>query len=143
MSTSVSIATAALVQDGRVLMVHRHPQRQAYPGSWGLPGGHLEPGELSRDAVSRECFEEIGVHVHDPVPIPMVLADTNLDMHAFLVTHWTGTPTNAAPHEHDDLRWFSASELPQLKLAHPESLPNILIAIQTAAEVPGASQPGR
>lgn len=108
--------------------------REAYPDRWGLPGGHVEPGELSHEAVSRECLEEIGVHVHDPLPIPMVVADTNLDTTAFLVTRWTGEPVNAAPEEHDDLRWFSPSELAQLKLAHPETLPNILSAIQIATE---------
>lgn len=134
MGTPISIATAALVRNGLVLMVHRHPMREAYPDRWGLPGGHVEPGGLSHEAVSRECLEEIGVHVHDPLPIPMVVADTNLDTTAFLVTRWTGEPVNAAPEEHDDLRWFSPRELAQLKLAHPETLPNILSAIQIATE---------
>ena len=134
MSTPISIATAVLVRHGRVLMVHRQPMRQAYPDRWGLPGGHVEPGERSDEAVSRECLEEIGVQVHDPLPIPMVVADTNLYMTAFLVTSWTGEPVNAAPEEHDDLSWFSPNELTQLELAHPETLPNILTAIQAAYE---------
>lgn len=85
----------------------------------------------------------IGVRVHDPLPIPMVVADTSLDMHAFLVTRWTGEPVNAAPEEHDDLRWFGPTELAQLELAHPETLPNILSAIQIATEEPHAPQPDR
>lgn len=130
----IPIPIATLVRNGLVLMVHRHPMREAYPDRWCLPGGHVEPGELSHEAVSRECFEEVGVQVHDPLPIPMVVADTNLDMTAFLVMRWTGEPVNAAPEEHDDLRWFSPSELGQLKLAHPETLPDILGAIQIATE---------
>ncbi|MDQ2850741.1 MAG: NUDIX domain-containing protein [Actinomycetota bacterium] len=143
MGTPVSIATAVLVRNGLVLMVHRHSMRQAYPDCWGLPGGHVEPGELAYEAVSRECLEEIGVQVRDLLPIPMVVADTNLDMHAFLVRRWTAEPVNAAPEEHDDLRWFSPSELAQLKLAHPETMPNILSAIRIATDEPDAFQPGR
>ncbi|TWP37242.1 NUDIX domain-containing protein [Leekyejoonella antrihumi] len=134
MGTQISIAAAVLVRNGLVLMVHRHPMRQACPDRWGLPGGHVEPSELPHEAVSRECLEEIGVHVHDPRPIPMVVADTDVDMTAFLVTRWTGEPVNAAPEEHDDLRWFSPGELALLKLAHPETLPNMLSAMQIATQ---------
>jgi 8-oxo-dGTP pyrophosphatase MutT (NUDIX family) len=53
-------------------------------------------------------------------------------MHAFLVTRWDGEPVNAAPDEHDDLRWFHPSDLPDLNLAHPANLPNLLYAVQIA-----------
>lgn len=64
----------------------------------------------------------------------MTVSDLTLDLHAFLVTRWTGEPVNAAPEEHDDLRWFRPSELADVKLAHPASLASILSAIQVAAE---------
>lgn len=31
-----------------------------HPGSWGLPGGRMEAGESLRDAMFRECREELG-----------------------------------------------------------------------------------
>jgi 8-oxo-dGTP pyrophosphatase MutT (NUDIX family) len=31
-----------------------------HPGSWGLPGGKIEPGEIMLDAMFRECQEELG-----------------------------------------------------------------------------------
>jgi 8-oxo-dGTP diphosphatase len=64
----------------------------------------------------------------------MTVSDPTLDMHAFLVTRWEWEPANAAPEEHDDLRWFRPSDLPDLKLAHPASLSNILSAVQVAAD---------
>jgi 8-oxo-dGTP pyrophosphatase MutT (NUDIX family) len=54
-------------------------------------------------------------------------------MHAFLVTHWDGEPVNAAPEEHDDLRWFRPDDLADLRLAHPASLSSILRAVQVAS----------
>ena len=104
MAAQIQIAVAALVRDGQVLLVQRHPSRPAYPDCWDLVGGHVESGELPREAVSRECLEELGVHVHDPLPVPMTVSDPTLDIHAFLVTRWEGEPVNAAPEEHDDLR---------------------------------------
>lgn len=96
-------AVAALVRDGLVLLVHRHPERESYPDCWDLVGGHVEAGESLREAVIRECFEELGVRAHDPLPIPMTFDDPDLDVHAFLVTRWDGEPVNAAPDE----RWSS------------------------------------
>lgn len=126
----ITIAVAALVRDGLVLLVHRHPSRRAYPDCWDLVGGHVEPGEQPHQAIARECLEELGVHVHAPLPIPMTISDPNLNLHAFLVTRWEAEPVNAAPEEHDDLRWFRPDELANLKLAHPASLSSIRGAIQ-------------
>jgi 8-oxo-dGTP diphosphatase len=128
------IAVAALVRDGLVLMVHRHPTRRAYPDCWDLAGGHIDPGESPLRAVSRECREELGVYIHDPLPIPITVSDPTLDMHAFLVTRWEGEPVNAAPGEHDDLRWFRPRDLAGLKLAHAASLSSIVSALQVATE---------
>ena len=124
------IAVAALVRDGRVLLVHRHASRQWYPDCWDLVGGHVEPGELARRAVVRECLEELAVRVHDPQPMPMTIADPTLEMHAFLVTRWEGEPVNAAPEEHDDLRWFRPGDLADVRLAHPAGLSSILRAVR-------------
>ena len=130
----IPISVAALVRYGLVLLVHRHPSRQWYPDCWDLVGGQVESGELPHQAVGRECLEELGVHVHNPVPIPMTISDPTLAMHAFLVTRWDGEPVNAAPEEHDDLRWFRPSDLADLKLAHPASLSSILSAVQVATD---------
>lgn len=128
MSTPVAIATAALIRDGRVLMVHRNPKRRWYPDCWDLVGGHIEPGESPEQAVIRECGEELGVRIFDPRPIPMTFTDPGIEMNAFVVEHWEGEPVNAAPDEHDQLRWFEPAELAHLKLADPASLPDILKA---------------
>jgi len=134
MSARIPIAVAALVRDGQGLLVHRHPSREWYPDCWDLVGGHVEIGESPQEAVIRECIEELGVRVHDPMPIPMAFNDLTLDVHAFLVTHWAGEPGNTAPDEHDDLRWFSPTELAGLKLADPASLSGILSALEIATE---------
>lgn len=128
----MQIAVAALVRDGLVLLAHRRPSRRWYPDCWDLVGGHVEAGESSHEAVIRECFEELGVHVQDPRPIPMLFSDPTLVLHAFLVTSWQGEPVNAAPEEHDDLRWFLPGDVAGLTLADPASLTSIVDAVQVA-----------
>ena len=43
-------------------------ERGPYAGSWLLPGGRIEPGELAADAARREALEESGCVVGDVVP---------------------------------------------------------------------------
>lgn len=54
-------ASAIIFRDDHVLIVERG--KGALPGTWSLPGGHIEPGEKARDAAARELFEETGLAV--------------------------------------------------------------------------------
>lgn len=116
---TIHIAAAALVREGRVLLGHRHPQRRWYPDCWDVIGGHVEPGETAEQAVRRECREELGVEIDVAVPVDIGFSDPNLTMTTFVVTRWRGEPTNSAPDEHDDLRWFTPEEVAGLTLADP------------------------
>lgn len=125
-----AIAVAALVRDRRILLVHRNPQRRWYPDCWDLVGGHIESGESPRDAVQRECAEEVGVRVIRLEPMPLRTSDPAIDIHGFLIKEWTGEPANLAPDEHDDLRWFTKDEIPGLVLADSATMPDILAALE-------------
>lgn len=59
----VEVVVGALVREGRVLLVHRRPDKRAYPDIWDLPGGVIEDGESELDALARELHEELGVQV--------------------------------------------------------------------------------
>jgi 8-oxo-dGTP pyrophosphatase MutT (NUDIX family) len=51
--------TALLVKDGLVLAVSRKND----PNDFGLPGGKIDPGETSDQALARELKEETGLEV--------------------------------------------------------------------------------
>jgi 8-oxo-dGTP diphosphatase len=111
------VVVGALVRDERVLLVHRRPDKWAYPDIWDLPGGVVEAGESELEALTRELREELGVQiVTDSVShlcrLTVGHADAPAVLSAWLVPDWRGTPTNVAPEEHDDLGWFSLEELP-------------------------------
>ncbi len=107
------VVGTALVQGGRLLVQQRrYPARDA--GRWELPGGRVEPGEGERDAVIRECEEELGVGV---VPTGRVGTDVPLRNGMLLRVH-TAEPADpdAEPRavEHREVRWASAAELAAL-----------------------------
>lgn len=101
------VVGAALVRGGRVLMVHRSPQRRWYPDVWDLPGGHVEAGE----------------------PIARTTAQ-DLVMDVWAVDAWMGEPVNAAPDEHDDLEWLTPQDLIGRALAHPDLTGQVRRALQ-------------
>lgn len=129
------VVVAALVREGRVLLVHRSPNRRAYPGVWDLPGGHIETGETELAALTREMHEELGVHIATDSATRLCRLDAGrggepVRLSAWLVGQWQGIPTNVAPDEHDEIRWFQPGELPPL--AHE------LLGTALAEAIPGA-----
>jgi len=127
----VEIALAALVQNGKILLGHRHPARRWYPDCWDLIGGHIEATESPEQAVRRECREEIAVEVSQLRSVEVGFTGPTFVPHAFLVTGWVGRPTNAAPDEHDALGWFTGDDLARLRLVDPhyyDWLPTLLTA---------------
>lgn len=114
------VVFGALVRDGRVLLCHRHPGRRYYPDVWDLPGGHIEPGEDPAAALRRELREELGIEAIESTPLDVPVVVPGALTECFVVRSWTGTPSNLAPDEHDDLRWVLPADLASLKLAVPE-----------------------
>jgi mutator protein MutT len=115
------IVTAVLRRNGRILLCHRTPRRQAFPNLWGLPGGHIDPGEAAESALVRELAEELGITIPQPSHAPaMVFATDELRMRVWLIQAWTGIPTNLAPEEHDRLIWADLDQALDLDLAHPD-----------------------
>jgi 8-oxo-dGTP diphosphatase len=59
----VDVAVGILLQpDGAFLLTSR-PQGKVYAGYWEFPGGKLEGDESVAQALTRELYEELGVHV--------------------------------------------------------------------------------
>lgn len=57
---TLQIAVAVLEREGRWLLQLRDDiEGIVFPGTWGLFGGHLDPGETPEQGVRRELIEEI------------------------------------------------------------------------------------
>ena len=111
------VVLGALVRDGHVLLVHRRPDKRANPDVWDVPGGVMEAGESELQALARELHEELGVRITESGTTHLGrkafrFADDRVLLSTWLVRKWDGTPTNVAPEEHDDLRWFDLRDLP-------------------------------
>jgi 8-oxo-dGTP diphosphatase len=129
-----TVVLGALVRDGHVLLALRRADKRAYPGVWDLPGGEVEAGESEPAALARELREELGVEVrpgaasHLARVVVAPAGDDEVTLSAWLVREWSGTPTNAAPEEHDDLAWFALDQLPPP--VHPPLRAALLAAVR-------------
>lgn len=68
-SPALSIAAALIQRDGKYLIGQR-PEHKPQGGYWEFAGGKLKPGETQRQALVRECREELDVLVQ---PAKLVL----------------------------------------------------------------------
>ncbi len=105
-----------LDEENRAILLGRKTQKIG-KGCWNGPGGKINPGELEREAVIREVYQEIGVNVLgsdlDKVAI-LVISDEGyeepLEVHVFLSRKWEGCPWESS--ELIDLKWLHLGNLP-------------------------------
>ncbi|TFD02738.1 NUDIX hydrolase [Cryobacterium sinapicolor] len=115
------VSCGLLVRAGHVFLVHRSPSKAWFPDVWDLPGGHVEAGESSQQALVRELREELGVEITPPGGNALLTrraADVLLEV--WRVDAWDGDIVNAAPDEHDAFGWFSLDEAMSSDLADDE-----------------------
>ncbi len=123
MTAEHEIVCGLLVREGRVLLCHRRADRAFYPDVWDFPGGHVEEGESPEAALARELSEELGITIPSPADPPIArFVDTEQDLRVWLIDEWTGSVVNAAPEEHDEIRWFTSAQVEGIAIADEDYL---------------------
>ncbi len=112
------VVGAAIVDDLDAptrLLAARRTEPPALAGGWELPGGKVDPGEGTLEALHREVAEELGVEVQlgDLVAGPLDRGrwplGTRFAMTVHLAVVTWGVP--APIEDHDLLRWLARDEL--------------------------------
>ncbi len=102
---------AALIRDGDRFMICQRPEGKARALLWEFVGGKVEPGETQREALIRECREELGVTVAVGelfMELEHVYPDIVITLSLFNAVIESGTPRLL---EHNDLRWIRVEEI--------------------------------
>lgn len=107
---------AAIVQDGRLLLVRRLRAPEA--GCWGLPGGKVDWLEPVEQAVRREIEEELAIRLTALALLCVVdQIDAQHGEHwlapVYLAETFEGQVRNVEPEKHSDVAWFALDSLPE------------------------------
>ena len=107
--------------NGREVLLHLRQNTGYMDGCWDFAGsGHVDENETARQAVARECLEELGITV-DPADAEFVHlchrvaggdGRTYYDL-CFVIRKYDGTPAVMEPEKNAGLRWFPTEALPE------------------------------
>lgn len=120
MSKEVKVAVGVVLRENQnkgehETFVTRRLAHQHQGGKWEFPGGKVEPGESTAQALIRELEEEIGIHVQSSSPLVVISHDYTdkkvvLDVHK--VYEFNSEPNGL---EGQEGQWVKLSDLPSLE----------------------------
>ncbi|WP_458463736.1 NUDIX domain-containing protein [Paenibacillus sp.] len=132
-------AKAVIVQDGRLLVIRLEDQ---YGTAYVFPGGGQEKGEELKDAVARECLEEIGqavnvgelLHIREYIGKNHEFAEWDADIHQVefyfacsLMDPEATVFEGSNPDDHQvAVEWIALEDLPQIRL-YPKTIGELLL----------------
>ena len=103
---------AALIWDDDKFMICQRPANKARALLWEFVGGEVELGETKKQALIRECKEELNILLSvGDVFMDVVHEYPDLTVHLtlFNATIEEGEPQKL---EHNDIQWIMPSEIP-------------------------------
>ncbi len=125
----LEVAAAVIERMGQILISKRaKPKHQG--GKWEFPGGKLEMGETSQQALARELKEELGIVINNARPLIQILhhyPEKSVRLSVFKVTGFSGKPQGR---EGQPIRWVKLSQLNEFEF------PTANLPIIQAAQLP-------
>ena len=103
---------AALIWENDKFMICQRPVTKSCALLWEFVGGKVEKGETKKQALKRECMEELGIELDVGDIFTEVIheyPDITVHLTLFNATISRGTPQKL---EHNDIKWISPSEIP-------------------------------
>ena len=121
-TTPTILTNLCMVEDlenGKVVLQYRSPERYKKWSGYAFPGGHIEEGESLAESVIREVYEETGLTIADPKLV--AVKDWEPDeggryiVFCYKATEFTGQLRSS---EEGEVSWVEKDQLEQLDLSY-------------------------
>jgi 8-oxo-dGTP diphosphatase len=116
-----------LINDENILLVLRG--NQPFKDSWALPGGFVDYGETTEEAVKREMHEETGLHI-EITELFDVYSDPSRDPrgHTISIVYIVRKIQGRLKGGDDasDAKFFQVSDLPPLAFDHKKIIQDVI-----------------
>ena len=121
-TTPTILTNLCMVEDlenGKVVLQYRSPERYKKWSGYAFPGGHIEEGESLVESVIREVYEETGLTIADPKLV--AVKDWSLDdggryiVFCYKATKFTGQLRSS---EEGEVSWVKKDQLEKLDLSY-------------------------
>ena len=121
-TTPTILCNLCMVEDlenGKVVLQYRSPERYKKWSGYAFPGGHIEEGESLVESVIREVYEETGLTIADPKLV--AVKDWPLDdggryiVFCYKATEFTGQLRSS---EEGEVSWVEKDQLEKLDLSY-------------------------
>ena len=105
-------------ENGKILIVKRHPQSRTDPDTWELPGGKMEKGEFFDEALLREIKEETNLDCKVGDLAIAIQHDYSYKRTVQMIMYLDDIKGEVKiSDEHTDWMWASADEMKTLTLS--------------------------
>ncbi len=112
MMKKMKIVAGLLFDEDKFLIGQRLDDNPSFGGYWELPGGKIDEGETSYDAILREWKEELDIDVEAYYELPNRDIE-GVDVYPFLLRFKSGKPKLNA---HKSVKFVDMSEIKSYKL---------------------------
>ena len=106
---------AALIWDKDKFLICQRPKTKARGLLWEFVGGKVEENETKKQALVRECMEELGVTVSVGeifMTVTHEYPDITINLTVFNAAIENGVPKKL---EHNDIKWITPGEIPNYR----------------------------
>lgn len=91
----MDIAIGIIRTEHSKIFITQRTEYSHLAGYWEFPGGKLKNAETAEQALKRELFEEVDIHVQQATYLTTIehnYPERQIIMHVFLVEQWDGEP---------------------------------------------------
>ena len=121
-TTPTILTNLCMVEDlenGKVVLQYRSPERYKKWSGYAFPGGHIEEGESLAESVIREVYEETGLTIADPKLVAVKDWEPEEGgryiVFCYKATEFTGQLRSS---EEGEVSWVEKDQLEKLDLSY-------------------------